>query len=51
MKRLLMYEEFKGHALRKDYPITRRQPLVGPKSGERANNPSFNAEIPTVTVD
>jgi NADH-quinone oxidoreductase subunit C len=30
-RRLLMYEEFVGHALRKDYPINRRQPLIGPK--------------------
>jgi NADH-quinone oxidoreductase subunit C len=30
-RRLLMYEEFVGHALRKDYPIDRRQPLIGPK--------------------
>ena len=29
-RRLLMYEEFVGHALRKDYPIDRRQPLIGP---------------------
>lgn len=29
-RRLLMYDEFKGHPLRKDYPITKRQPLVGP---------------------
>ena len=31
-RRLLMYEEFVGHALRKDYPINRRQPLIGPKT-------------------
>jgi NADH-quinone oxidoreductase subunit C len=30
-RRLLMYEEFVGHPLRKDYPIDRRQPLIGPK--------------------
>jgi len=30
LKRILMYEEFKGHPLRKDYPIRRRQPLIGP---------------------
>jgi NADH-quinone oxidoreductase subunit C len=30
LKRLLMYEEFVGHPLRKDYPINRRQPLIGP---------------------
>jgi len=27
-----MYEEFVGHPLRKDYPINRRQPLIGPAS-------------------
>jgi len=26
-----MYEEFVGHPLRKDYPINRRQPLIGPQ--------------------
>ncbi len=30
LKRILMYEEFKGHPLRKDYPYNKRQPLVGP---------------------
>jgi NADH-quinone oxidoreductase subunit C len=30
LRRLLMYEEFVGHPLRKDYPINRRQPLIGP---------------------
>jgi NADH-quinone oxidoreductase subunit C len=32
LKRLLMYEEFVGHPLRKDYPISKRQPLIGPKN-------------------
>jgi NADH-quinone oxidoreductase subunit C len=30
LRRLLLYEEFVGHPLRKDYPIDRRQPLIGP---------------------
>lgn len=30
MKRILMYEEFEGHPLRKDYPVQKRQPLIGP---------------------
>ncbi len=49
IKRLLMYEEFQGHALRKDYPIAKRQPLIGPKSGDKADSPSFNILKPTVT--
>jgi len=32
LRRLLMYEAFVGHPLRKDYPINRRQPLIGPAS-------------------
>jgi NADH-quinone oxidoreductase subunit C len=28
LKRVLMYEEFVGHPLRKDYPMDKRQPLV-----------------------
>ena len=32
LKRLLMYEEFEGHPLKKDYPKNKRHPLVGPKN-------------------
>ena len=28
LRRILMYEEFQGHPLRKDYPVTKRQPLT-----------------------
>jgi NADH-quinone oxidoreductase subunit C len=30
LKRLLLYEGFEGHPLRKDYPLKKRQPLIGP---------------------
>ncbi len=30
LKRILMYEGFKGHPLRKDYRYNLRQPLIGP---------------------
>jgi NADH-quinone oxidoreductase subunit C len=32
LKRILLYEEFEGYPLRRDYPIQKRQPLIGPGS-------------------
>jgi NADH-quinone oxidoreductase subunit C len=32
LRRILLYEEFQGHPLRKDYAKERRQPLVGPNN-------------------
>ena len=31
-RRLLLYEEFRGHPLRKDYAKEKRQPLLGPEN-------------------
>lgn len=33
LRRILMYEEFQGHPLRKDYPASRTQPLVPYREG------------------
>jgi NADH-quinone oxidoreductase subunit C len=51
IQRLLLYEEFVGHPLRKDYPIAKRQPLIGPPSGDREDSPSFNILRPTVSYE
>ena len=32
LRRLMLYEEFEGHPLRKDYEKEKRQPLVGPRN-------------------
>ena len=32
LRRIMLYEEFQGHPLRKDYPFNKRQPLIGPKN-------------------
>jgi len=32
LRRVLLYEEFQGHPLRKDYPMRKRQPLVAERS-------------------
>ncbi len=44
LRRLLMYDEFKGHPLRKDYPLKKRQPLVGSemsRHGTTSPTPEF----------
>jgi len=35
LRRILLYEEFKGHPLRKDYPIDKRQPIIKKDKDER----------------
>lgn len=39
LRRILMYPEFEGHPLRKDYPAERTQPLVAYRTEEEAGVP------------
>ena len=39
LRRILMYPEFEGHPLRKDYPAERTQPLVPYRTEEQAGVP------------
>lgn len=32
LSRILLYDSFEGHPLRKDYPIKKRQPQIGPNN-------------------
>jgi NADH-quinone oxidoreductase subunit C len=41
LRRILMYEEFQGHPLRKDYPAERPQPLVPYREGVTGKLPPF----------
>ena len=43
LRRLLMYDEFKGHPLRKNYPIERRHPLI---TNEKMSTVSRNGHVP-----
>lgn len=33
LRRILLYPEFEGYPLRKDYPMEQRQPLIPPRAG------------------
>ena len=45
LRRILMYDEFEGHPLRKDYPIDRTQPLVEYRDVPSAKLPPFGPDM------
>ena len=44
MRRILLYEEFEGHPLRKDYAAAKAQPLVPYRAGATDQLPPFGAD-------
>ena len=45
LRRILMYEEFVGHPLRKDYPIEKTQPLVPYRDVGASKLPPFGPDM------
>jgi NADH-quinone oxidoreductase subunit C len=51
LRRLLMYDEFKGHPLRKDYPVQGKQPRVPLIAPEVVNTAQRMNRPPLVTIN
>lgn len=50
LRRILMYEEFKGHPLRKDYPLQGKQPRVPLRYPEVSNTARDMNRAPLVAI-
>jgi NADH-quinone oxidoreductase subunit C len=50
LKRILLYEGFKGHPLRKDYPLTGKQPRIPLRNPELQNTSPFMKRSELVSI-
>ena len=51
LRRVLMYEEFVGHPLRKDYPVQAKQPRIKMRSPEVINTATLMRREPLVRIN
>lgn len=51
LRRILMYEEFKGHPLRKDYPVQAKQPRIAMRHPEVRNTAVDMVRAPLVKIN